>query len=54
MKAMGPGDALIVCGSFYLAGEIRDQLKGKLANLQPDRLLQKNVRESRYNSPGKG
>ena len=41
MKAMGPGDALIVCGSFYLAGEIRDQLKGKLANLQPDRLLQK-------------
>ena len=41
MKAMGPGDALIVCGSFYLAGEIRDQLKGKLANLQPDRLPQK-------------
>ena len=42
MKAMGPGDALVVCGSFYLAGEIREPLKGKLANLQAsDRLPQK-------------
>ena len=34
MKAMGPEDALIVCGSFYLAGEIRDQLRGKMDNLK--------------------
>lgn len=27
-------DALIVCGSFYLAGEIRGQLKGKMENLK--------------------
>ncbi len=34
MKDMGRDDALIVCGSFYLASEIREQLKGKLENLQ--------------------
>lgn len=34
MKDMGKDDALIVCGSFYLASEIREQLKGKLENLQ--------------------
>ena len=31
---VGPEDALIVCGSFYLAGEIREQLKAKLENLR--------------------
>ena len=34
MKDMARDDALIVCGSFYLASEIREQLKGKLENLQ--------------------
>ena len=34
MKDLGPEDALIVCGSFYLAGEIREQLKAKLENLR--------------------
>lgn len=34
MKDMTRDDALIVCGSFYLASEIREQLKGKLENLQ--------------------
>lgn len=39
MKDMAPRDALIVCGSFYLASEIREQLKGKLNNLHyPDNL----------------
>lgn len=33
MKDMTSRDALIVCGSFYLASEIRGQLKGKLDNL---------------------
>ena len=28
-RAMKQDAALIVCGSFYLAGEIRDMLKGK-------------------------
>ena len=35
MKGMAREDALIVCGSFYLASEIRGQLKGKLDNLRP-------------------
>ncbi len=34
MKDMTGEDALIVCGSFYLASEIRDMLKGKLENLR--------------------
>lgn len=34
MKDMSPEDALVVCGSFYLASEIRGQLKGKLENLR--------------------
>lgn len=34
MKDMTKDDALIVCGSFYLASEIRGPLKGKLENLQ--------------------
>lgn len=33
MKGAGPDDAFVVCGSFYLAGEIRDQLRGKFGNL---------------------
>ena len=28
-RAMKQDAALIVCGSFYLAGEIREMLKGK-------------------------
>ncbi len=34
MRDMSQEDALIVCGSFYLASEIRGQLKGKMENLQ--------------------
>ena len=34
MKDMTGEDALIVCGSFYLASEIRDMLRGKLENLR--------------------
>jgi len=34
MKDMTADDALIVCGSFYLASEIREPLKGKLKNLR--------------------
>ncbi len=34
MKDMSTDDALVVCGSFYLASEIREQLQGKMANLQ--------------------
>ena len=34
LKDMGRGDALIVCGSFFLAGEIREQLQGKMDNLR--------------------
>ncbi len=32
MEDLGPEDALVVCGSFYLAGEIRDMLRERLAN----------------------
>lgn len=34
LKDMKCGDALIVCGSFFLAGEIREQLMGKMDNLK--------------------
>ena len=31
-RAMKQDAALVVCGSFYLAGEIREMLKGKFGN----------------------
>lgn len=34
MKGMSWEDALVVCGSFYLASEIREQLRGKMDNLK--------------------
>lgn len=33
VKAMGENGALVVCGSFYLAGEIREMLREKMENL---------------------
>lgn len=33
VRAMGQDGALIVCGSFYLAGEIREMLREKMENL---------------------
>lgn len=34
MKDITPKDALVVCGSFFLAGEIREQLRGKMENFK--------------------
>lgn len=34
LRDMKRGDALIVCGSFYLAGEIREPLQGKIENIK--------------------
>lgn len=34
LKHLEPGMALIVCGSFFLASEIREQLMGKMKNLE--------------------
>ncbi len=36
VRAMGQDGALIVCGSFYLAGEIRETLRAKMEKLHRD------------------